>query len=180
MKVLQRDGRKARQCAFIGTPYRAILHLRSSQQSSPTFSLFMCRIPLLSAVFHSFPSVFLALFFLTFCKNVRFLLFVRASSKLLSEWLRRVVTRLTHVHFFPFSTFMSQFLGNLDGYRLLLIFTIWGAILPSFHLTVKWAFLIVSDTKEYWKYFYFCHLMNRVLHCKISCGIGTYFLIEEN
>lgn len=52
----------------------------------------------------------LALFFLTFCENVRFLLFVRASSKLLSEWLRRVVTRLTHVHSFPFSTLMSQFL----------------------------------------------------------------------
>lgn len=56
------------------------------------------------------PSRSLALFFLTFCENVRFLLFVRASSKLLSEWLRRVVTRLTHVHSFPFSTLMSQFL----------------------------------------------------------------------
>lgn len=31
MKVLQRGGRKARQCAFIGTPYRVILHLLSSQ-----------------------------------------------------------------------------------------------------------------------------------------------------
>lgn len=92
-------------------------------------------------------SLFLALSFLTFCENVRFLLFVRASSKLLSEWLRRLVTRLTHVHSFPPS--MSQFLENLDGYRLLLIFTIRGAILPSFHPTViKWAFLIVSDTKD--------------------------------
>lgn len=126
------------------------LHLLSSQQSSPTFSLFTCRIPPLSAVFHSFPSLpTLALFFLTFCENVRFLLFVRASSKLLSEWLRRVVTRLTHVHSFPFPAPMSLFLENLDGYRPLLIFTIRRAILPSFHPTViKWAFLIVSDTKD--------------------------------
>lgn len=42
--------------------------------------------------------------------NARFLLFIRASSKLLSEWLRRVVTRLTHVHSFLFFALISQFL----------------------------------------------------------------------
>lgn len=175
-------GRGARQCAFIGTLYRASLHLPSSQQSSPTFSLFTRRISSPSAVFHSSPFPFLAL---TLCENVRFLLFVRASSKLLSEWLRRVVTRLTRVHSFPFSAPMSQFLGNLDGYRPLLIFTIRGAILPSFHPTViKWAFLIVSDTKDRISEIFLFLPFGRMEHCAVTSHaaleLTSFFLLLIN
>lgn len=65
-------GGSMRQCAFIGTSYRAILHFLSLQQSSPTFSLFTRGIQPLPAVFHSshplFPaSSFLSL--LTFCER---------------------------------------------------------------------------------------------------------------
>lgn len=131
------------------------------RQSSPTFALFTRRIPPSpSAVFHSSLSLTLRrLYRLPTSRplpsvNARFLLFARASSKLLSEWLRRVVVaRLTHVRSPPPPPLSqpscpSSF-GNLDGYRPLLIFTIRGAIFPSFHRAlIKWALLIVPGTKD--------------------------------
>lgn len=176
MKVLQRRGRKAVRFYWV---YRAgagaILHLLfSRQEPSPTFSLFTRRIPPPpAAVFHSFPfpsrhrpllssstsSSFSAPFRSVPSVNARFLLFARASSKLLSECLRRLArsSSLTHVHSFP-SFFLSSpspalscpsSFENLDGYRPLLIFTIQGAIFPSFHRAViKWPLLIVPKVQR--------------------------------
>lgn len=138
-----------RQCAFIGTSYRAILHLLSSQPS-PTFSLFTRRIPPLSAVFHSSlsprPSSFL------FLPSVRTYdssySFEHRANYFLSGSVESYLVSLTSI-LFPFLHPCPSSFRNLDGYRPLLIFTIRGAIFPSFHPTViKWAFLIVSDTKD--------------------------------
>lgn len=160
MKVLQRGGRKARQCAFIGTSYRAILHFLSSvQQSSLTFSLFTHRIPLLSlsrCSFSFFPLApsrvpFPRSFLLTFCE--RTIPPVRSSIEQITFWVAPPSTRRSSSHprpfFPPFRRSCPSSFGNLDGYRPLLIFTIRGAISPSFHRAViKWALLIVPDTKD--------------------------------
>lgn len=102
-----------RQCAFIGASYKAILHFLSLCSSrhrlSPylrvEFNLFLQFFILPTLSFSPPPS-----FRFSPSANARFLLFIRASSKLLSEWLRRVVTRLTHVHSFLFFALISQFL----------------------------------------------------------------------
>lgn len=91
--VTTRWGRKGGGSALLLVrPTEPFCIFPSSQQSSPTFLLFTRRISPLSAVFHSFLSALRyprSLQLLTYTENARFLLFARASSKLLSEWLRR-------------------------------------------------------------------------------------------
>lgn len=102
--------------------------------------------------FFILPTLFLSLppsFRFSPSVNARFLLFIRASSKLLSEWLRRVVTRLTHVHSFLFFALISQFLRESRWISIIINLTIRRAIFPSFHRAViKWMLLIVPDTKD--------------------------------
>lgn len=97
--------------------------------------------------FFPFPTF---LSFLTFCENVRIPpSFEHRANYFLSSSVESYLVSLTS-HSFPFSTPMSQFLQESGWISTIInLYNSRGNPSKSFHPTViKWAFLIVSDTKD--------------------------------
>lgn len=97
-----RGGGKVRQCTFIDTSYRAILHFLSLQQSSPTFSLFTRGIQPLPAVFHSSHPLLLDPFLSLLTFSERTIPPVHSSIEQITFWVALSSRNSSHPHpFFP-------------------------------------------------------------------------------